>query len=265
MANYAGSGTSQKQPQTMYAQGLFDESADQKHALGTVRWTDDGRKFVYCQATAAAIAAGLCVSKAVAVQACTIAAADAAINLIGARTVTLTLTGAPTANLYRDGTLILTAGTGLGESYKIKGNTADDVPASGRCTFYLYDKLATTHVAASTTVDVIANPYDGVLINPAVANAAATTQEKVLGITTRSITASYYFWAQVRGLASMMLDVDAASGAEANEMAIIQGTTEGRGLTLADTHTPGMQILGYLMVTADADDAEAALVDLCIG
>ena len=260
----AGRGDYQNQLQVMYNQGLFEESATQKHTLGTRRYTDDGRAFVYCQATAAAIAAGICVSKAVAAQACTIAAADAAINLAGARDITLTLTGTPTLNLYRDGTLIITAGTGIGESYKIRGNTADDIPASGRCTFQLYDKLKTTHVAASTTIDVYANPYDGVLINPAVASAAATTQEKVLGVTTRGVTASYYFWAQTKGLCCMQLDVDAASGGEANEMWIIQGTTQGRGLTLANTMTPGMQVLGMLMVTADATDAEGALVDLCI-
>lgn len=257
-------GTYQEAPNTIFNQGLFEESATQKQKLGTKRVLDDGREYVYCQATAANIAAGLCVSKAVAPQDCTVAAADAALAVAGAREFSLTLTGTPTLNLYRDGWMVITAGTGIGEMYKIKGNTADDNPATGRFTIQLYDPLKQTLVAASSTVALYANPYDGVLINPAVANAAATTQEKVLAVTTRAITASYYFWGQTKGMAALVLDVDAAAGAEANEMWVIQGTTTGRGLVLADTMTPGMQILGNTLETADLTDAEANLVDLCI-
>lgn len=249
---------------TVYQQGLYEESATKKHRLGTIRVLDDGRKFVYCSATAAAIAAGVALSKAQAVQTCTIAAADAAINLIGARTVTLTLTGTPTAGLYEDGYMVLTAGTGIGEIYKIKSNTADDVPASGRCTFYLYDALKTTHVTATTTVSVYQNPYKSLLINPAVANEAATTQETVMGVTVRPVTASYYFWAQTWGLSSLTLDIDAAAGGEANEMDIVQGTTSGRGRIVEDTAFSGAQVLGYSLISADHTDAQSALVFLTI-
>lgn len=248
-----------------YVQGLYDESATKKHRLGTIRVLDDGRRFVYCSATAAAIAAGVAISKAQAVQACTIAAADAAINLAGARTITLTLTGTPTAGLYEDGYLVITSGTGIGEVYRIKSNTADDIPASGRCTFYLYDKLKTTHVAASTTISVYQNPYGSLLINPAVANEAATTQETVMGVTVRPVTASYYFWAQTWGLSGLTLDIDAAAGAEANEMNIVPGSTAGRGRIVEDTaYAGGVQILGTSMISADHTDAQSALVFLKI-
>ena len=259
-------GSYQEAPPNIYVQGLFEESAVKRHRLGTIRLLDDGRKFVYCSATAAAIAAGVCLSKAQAVQAATIAAADALINIVGAKTITLTLTGSPTAGLYEDGYMVLTSGTGIGEIYKIRGNTADDIPASGRCTFHLYDGLKTAHLAADTTVSVYQNPYKSLLINPAVANEAATTQETVMGVTVRPVTASYYFWAQTWGLGSMQLDIDAAAGAEANEMAIVQGSTAGRGRIVEDTaYAGGAQILGISLISADHTDAQAALVNLRIG
>ena len=247
-----------------FNQGLFEVSATAKHRLGTIRRLDDGRKYVYCGNTAAALAAGITISKAQAPQLCTVAAADAAINLAGVKTVTYTLSGTPTKNLYQDGFLVVTAGDGLGEMYKIRGNTADDDPASGRCTFYLYDALQTLQVTATTTVSAWENPYSNLLITPATANGAATTQETVMGVTTRIIVASQYFWAQTWGLGNLMLDIDAAAGAEANEMSIILGTTTGRGLVLVTTAMPGMQILGYTLESADLTDATGNLVNLLI-
>ncbi len=257
-------GDYQESPAQMFVQGLYEESATKKHKLGTIRTLDDGRKFVYCSATAAAIAAGVALSKAQAVQACTIAAADALINVVGAKKVTFTLTGTPTLNLYEDGYAVITSGTGIGEIYKIRGNTADDNPASGRCTFFLYDGLKTAHLAADTTVSVYQNPYKSLLINPAVANEAATTQETVMGVTIRPVTASYYFWAQTWGLSGLTLDIDAAAGAEANEMDIVQGSTAGRGRVVEDTAYSGAQVLGHTLISADHTDAQSALVFLKI-
>lgn len=248
----------------LYVQGLFETSATQKQRLGTIRVLEDGRRFVYCQATAAQLAAGVCVSKAVAPQALTVAALDAAQNVVGALTLYFTLTGAPTLNLYKDGMLVMTLNEGVGEMYKVKGNSADNDPATGRFTVNLYDALKTTHVAASSTADIYANPYDGVLINPAVADGDATTGEKILGVTTRIVAASYYFWAQTWGLASVLLDIDAAAGSEADERVLVPGTTAGRLLLSAAGAENDQQVYGYPLETSDQDDAEAALVDLKI-
>jgi len=261
-------GTYQESPNQYFNQSLFDESATQKHRLGTIRQLDDGRRFVYCQATAAQLAAGITVSTAFLPQACTVAAADVAYGdgtVVGSKYFSLTLTGTPTENLYRDGFLVVTLNEGAGEMYKIRGNSADDDPATGRMKVYLYDALATLWVAASTTVDIFKNPYKDVLITPACATGGAqTSAEFIRGVTTRIITASYYFWAQTWGPCSLMMDYDSAAGAESNEMLIQQGTTEGRGYIVHDTHVPGQQIIGTTMEQADGDDAEAALVFLTI-
>ena len=264
MLRYKG-GTYQDAPPQVFTQGLFEESTTKKQRLGTIRVLDDGRVFRYASLTAAAKSPGLAMSKVQTPVDATIAAADAALNLIGRKEITLTIAGA-TANLYEDGWLVITAGTGIGEMYKIRGNTATNDPATGRATFYLYDALRTTHVAASTTVAAHQSPYANLLINPAVANSAATTQETVMGVTIRAHAGAtvVYAWLQTKGIGAMVLDVDAAAGAESNEMWITQGTTEGRGLCIADTPTPGMQVLGVTLESADLTDAEANLIVLAI-
>lgn len=248
----------------LYAQGLYEESAVQKHRLGTIRELDDGRKFVYAQDSGAGVAAGTAVAKDTAPQACTVAAADAAINLAGARTITVTLTGTPTLNLYRDGMMVITLGAGVGEIYKIKGNSADDDPASGRCTLYLYDALATLHVAANTTIDIYANPYDGVIINPAVTNidGTGTGSFQCLGVAQRIVTASYYYWLQTWGLASAMI-IASTAGGEDDERGLWSSATAG-SLESVTAAANGLQQLGFLAENSDQDNAEAALVYLTI-
>lgn len=261
-------GTYQDTPNQVFAQGLYEESATQKHRLGTMRVLDDGRVFRYCSITAATITAGALVSKATAGVAATVAAADAALNLAGRKEITLTLTNANAVNYFADGWIVLNTGTGIGEMYKIRGSSVTGVPATGRTTFYLYDALRTTHVTATTTALVYASPYANLLINPAVANEAATTQETVMGVTIMACgntSAVSYLWIQSRGIASLVLDIDAAAGAEANEMAIVPGTTAGRGRIVEDTaYAGGVQILGYSLVSADLTDASANLVKLLI-
>ena len=107
-------------PHTMFNQALHSESATKKHNFGTRRILDDGREFVYCGAGAVDLTAGLaCTYITTGVNEQTVTVAHAA----GTKAVTVTCAGA-TLNLYAEGYLVVTAGTGIGESYKIKGNSA---------------------------------------------------------------------------------------------------------------------------------------------
>lgn len=254
----------EQEPKT-WIQGLFEESATQKYRLGTVRRLDDGRWYRYGKLTAAAIAtAGVLVSKVQTPVDATIAAADALLALAGTRHLSVTA-AAVTAAQFVDGFAVVKAGTDIGCMYKIRGNGATDGIATGRVALELYDKLYQTWVAASTTVALHANPWKDILLNPAVANEAATTQERVVGMTIRPMTASYYGWFQTKGPACLVLDIDAAAGAEANEMVVVPGTTAGRGAVIADTaYAGGVQIIGHTYESADLTDAEGNFVNLCI-
>lgn len=260
-------GDYQEGRKTLFNQGLFEESSTVKERLGTKRELDDGRCYRYIGITAAALAAsGTLISKVQTPVDATIAAADAALDLIKAREITLTIAGA-TADLYKDGWLVVKAGTDIGTLYKVRGNVVTGNPATGRAWFRLYDKLFVTWVAASTTIAAHQNPYKDLLLNPAVADSEATTQETVMGMNIRPITASYFAWAQTRGLANLVLDVDAAAGAEANEMLIVAGTTAGRGAVIIPLETTffwGTQIMGVTLESADLTDAEGNLVFLTL-
>jgi hypothetical protein len=244
----------------MFVQGLNDESAVKLQRYGTIRRTDDGRIYRYAGFTAANLVAGHCVSKVQTSIAATVAAADAALAVVDANEISLTVAGV-TKNLLADGWLVLTAGTGIGEIYKIRGNGATDGIASGRASISLYDKVRVAFVAASTTARVYANPYADLLINPAVANEAATTAETVLGVCPRAFTASYFGWIQTHGPCGVVLDTSTA-GNEADERAVMPGTTAGHGIVI--TGMTVLQVIGYTFEKIDQVNAEGTLVNLCI-
>lgn len=257
-------GDYQEGRKTLFAQGLFDESSTAKERLGTKRELDDGRIYRYVGITAAAItASGTLISKVETPVDATVAAADAALALVGKKSISVTA-AAITADQLRDGFAVVKAGTDIGTLYKIRGNGATDGIGTGRIALELYDKLFATWVAASTTVALHDNPYRSLLLNPAVANEAAVTQETVMGMVIRPMTASYYAWVQTHGLANLVLDVAAAAGAEANEMLISPGVTAERGAVTANTALLGVQIIGYTMESADLTNAEGNLVFLLI-
>lgn len=258
----AGIGNYQEEKPTAYVQGLFELSTVQKHRLGTVRELDDGRRFVYCSNTAAQIGAGILISKAAAPADATVAAADVTFGgTVGSKKVSVTISATPTLNLYRDGFLIITAGAGVGEMYKIKGNTADDDPATGRFTLYLYDALRTLWVAANTTISLWENSYKNLLLNPAVSGATATTEETAMGLTTQIIPASNYFWAQTWGLATGYVTAS-TSGDEPDERPLVAGTTAGYFLSV--TARGAERVLGHLLEGADVTDGETNLIFLTI-
>lgn len=256
----------EESPKT-WIQGLFSESATQLEDLGALRKLKDGRWFRYGKLTAAAITtAGVLVSKVQTPVDATIAAADAALALEGKHAISVTAAGV-TANQFKEGFAVVKAGTDIGCMYKIRGNGATDGIATGRVAIELYDKLYQTWVAASTTVALYANPYKDILLNPAVADENATTQETVVGMTIRPMTASYYGWFQTHGPASLVLDVASAAGAEANEMLIVSGVTAGRGALIIPLETTffwNTQIIGHTFESADLTNAEANLVFLTI-
>lgn len=255
-------GNYQNSPHTIFNQGLFEVSTTQKHRLGTVRELDDGRRFVYCSNTAAEIGAGILISKAAAPADATVAAADVTFGgTVGSKVVSVTISGTPTLNLYRDGFLSIKAGAGVGEQYKVRGNSADDTPASGRFTLYLYDALRTLWVAANTTIGLWENSYKSLLLNPAVSGATATTEETAMGLTTRIVPASSYFWAQTWGLATGYVTAS-TSGDEPDERALVAGTTAGYFLSV--TARGAERALGHLIEGADVTDGETNLIFLTI-
>ena len=246
-----------------FQQGLYQLSATQKERLGTLRVLHDGRQFVYCKNGAVAlVAGGVCASvitSGMNEQTVTVA------HPVGTKAVTITDSGAGTAeDAYKGGTLVVTAGGGIGESYIIEGNTA--AAAGLTFTVFLEDGLLSAWVIATTDVTLYKNKYNGVVVNP------VDGQQLPVCVPQRPVTAAYYFWGQILGHGAMLIDVNgAAAGLELDEKIIVPSLNHA-GYGFVNTAPDATAILagyrhqvGYVIDEADLTDNEAVLVQIRIG
>ena len=177
---------------TGFAQGLYDVEATQMHPLGTVRFSQDGREFHYARAGGVALAAGYPTEGMATVAGQTTMVATAAFA-IGTKTMTFTNNAtAVTTNQYREGYMIVSAGTGIGQMFQVESNAAEST-GTGTLTVTIKETL---RVALDTTsyVDLIYNPFDLIVVS--------TTNAKVpAGIPVAAVPISYYYWSQTGGIA----------------------------------------------------------------
>lgn len=123
-------------------------------------------------------------------------------------TVTVTLGAtAATASQYAGGFLVVNAGTGAGQTLKIASNPAADGSASLVVT--LEDSAPTALVAGNSKVCLIANPGNGVIINP------TTPTGNPVGIGLYPIAAGKYGFLVTKGLVSALSDATAPTVGEA--------------------------------------------------
>lgn len=172
-------------------QGIKKESATQKHKLGEFRRLEDGRCFVYCKAGATALGAGK-----LQVQAATDSNAHneaiAAAAAIGATELSVTFGGAVTANAYKEGFVHVNDATGEGHIYKVKEHAAGTTAV----TVYLEEPVEVALVASTSEITLTKHPCDGVVV---LAAATATATGVPVCVPLIPVTASYYFWGQVKG------------------------------------------------------------------
>jgi hypothetical protein len=174
---------------------IVDE-ANPTHALGDVMHTSDGREYRYVLAGASNLVVGNLIqgpAQDTANQSVVVAAAA-----IDATSVTTTGNVTVTANEYAGGYVVVTgeAGTGRGEVYKIKSHPA---ATAAVVTLTLEDPI-TTALSATTQIDLVKNPYSGVIQYPTTASGA------VVGVAVNNITAARYGWIQTRGIAAVLAD-----------------------------------------------------------
>ncbi len=178
---------------------LFTASTTAGQAsLGSRAVTGDGREFRYVKAGGTALVPGK-LQQASAQIADHQNVAPTANQAIGATSFTVTLGAtAATANQYAGGWALITTSTGAGYQYQISTNPAADASATMLVT--LTDPLLTTLATSTTKIDLIANPYNGVIVNPAAASSAP------IGVAVYAIPASSYGWIQTKGIANVLAD-----------------------------------------------------------
>lgn len=183
-------------PLQVSPQDLLTISDTAQTTVGALGVTADGRKVRYVKAGASNIAAGVLLqgpAEVTAHQNLTPVAASA-----GATQVTVALGAtAATLNQYAGGYMVITVTPGVGEVYTIKSNPAAALSTSMVVTL---EEALKTAITTSTRIDLVANPYNGVIINP------TTASGPVVGASIVALTASYFGWIVSAGPASILND-----------------------------------------------------------
>lgn len=180
---------------TVAGQGLYTSSSYKAHQLGETIFTNDGRTFRYAKAGGTALVQGKLQQASAEVTAnqnlTAVAAAVGDTLLVSTSTVTVT------ANQYAEGFALITVTPGEGYHYKIKNHLAY---TSAAPTFVLEDPIILTALTTGSRIDLMANPYSAVIVNPATASSAP------VGVAVYPIAASEFGWLQVGGVANVLAD-----------------------------------------------------------
>lgn len=176
--------------------------------LGTRFATDDGRIFTLVQNGATALAAGVLVQGPATIGANHAGLTIGAAVATGGTSITATLGGtATTVNQYQGGYLVVSAGTGFGQTLKIASNTATGT--SGVVTVVVEDPLSNNIAVSDSKVTLTLSPYGGsngtaITTHGVIIAPSGTSTGLLLGVTPGPIAASTstvanYGWVQNKG------------------------------------------------------------------
>ena len=175
------------------------ETSTQKHRLGTRAETPDGRVFYYAKNSSTAITPGGKICDGIAAVAAHDMDVAATATSAGATTVTSGTSLTTTLNQYKDGYIIFNDGPGQGEVYRVKGNTLVS-GATGLVVTIDEEDGFRTALTTSSLFGLAYNPYTDVKV----IDGDGTMTTGPLGVNPMPVTASYYFWLQTSGIASVL-------------------------------------------------------------
>ena len=260
-----------------YPNVIYGDFGDEKVAqsakigtlpLGQLMILPDGRVFRHAQAnSAAALVAGALVGAIAgeaghgAVSASgLLASATTTYNTIGAITVHVACTKAvATLDQYADGFLNVQKSAGLGHVYRIKSNkSAASTGADLEIELYPEDPLVVAWAAGSTAVSLRKSPYTDATIWSTSAAVAPP-----IGIVPVAVSASFFFWAQRGGVASVRQSATAITD---GTPVVCSSVTSGSVMPATSAYTVanlwGSFPIGVALETATGSDC--ALVDLTL-
>lgn len=161
---------------------------------------------------------------------------------VGSRYVVMTLAGA-SADQYAGGTLHITDDVGEGFTYRIKGNTATDDPATGKVRFELYDKIQVA-LTATTDCSIVGSMYANL------ETAGTGTDGLAVGVTCASLTATDpWGWIQTYGKATVLCDTAGTAGMAAQVSQNVAGSYAPASLDGTAAHN--YPIVGYIVTPGD--------------
>lgn len=220
-------------------QDLFVSTSKQQADLGALMTTGDGNFYRYALNGASALVTGNLLQSAAQIadhkQLSPTAAVSATIqsntgtaasltvfpNTYPQVTVTLGATAA-TANYYANGWLVVSKDSGSGglegPKYQIESHPA--ASASATLALSLGDGIF-NDITTSALIDLVANPYSGVVANPTTATGIP------VGVAVYPMTAAYYGWVQVAGIAQMLVEANGSADVAVGDTVIPSTTTAG--------------------------------------
>lgn len=194
--------------------------------LGVRAVAGDGREYRYAQAGATALVIGT-TQQAVAPQS-NYVDVTAIAAAVGATTVTLTVsTGTAVTTGQFSGGYYMTYGSvanGGGQILRISSNTA--VTASGTSITITLEDPVQVAITTSATVNIIPPQFAGIVQTPSTPAAA------VVGIAVNALTASYYGWIQVKGVANCLIQ-----GTPAINLGLVASTSTAGALAVEGATT----------------------------
>ena len=228
-------------PNTVYGKPGWEKvmTSDQRHKLGTRMTLADGRAYRYAKDSGSGIAAGRRVQAPATDAADDMDLAWSAGAAVGGTTITTGTSLTITKDQYKEGWLYTNDGTGEGQIYPIKSNTA--VSSAAGCVFTIDDEdgFAIALTATTSLFGVVYNLYDGVLVQP------TTITNAAVGVSTTTVTASYYTWLQTWGPCAL-LDTG-ASWVVGDQLASAETGAAGAAILLDSSRAPDNQSIGYSM------------------
>lgn len=228
----------------------MSQSSTYGHNLGEIVKCADGRWFRFAQCGGTGVSKGkMQVSPAIVAdgQNMTVTAASA----IGSTEINCTYgTTVLTAGVYDEGYAIVNAGTGLGQVFKIEHSSATTAAGSYALKITLFEPLA---VALDTTskVSVVHNTYSGV-------REATGSTLRPAGVPLISLTASYFGWLQVRGVAGVLC----SSGGATTGYSVVNSASTTAG-AIENAGTAGQVVsVGYCLYTGASGEYRPIMLEI---
>ena len=211
--------------------GVTSTDASLATLVGVKFSSADGRVFTLIQNGGTALTAGKLVQGPVSIGA-NHTGLTCATAAIGATQITVTLGGtAVTANQYAGGFAVVSAGTGIGQTLRIKSHPAQST-TTGTVVLTLEDPLSVATAVADSKVSLTLNPYgssngadvttSGCVISPTTAT-GPTIGVTITPIAASTATVPTYGWVQTHGPVAVLNDSATAIGLDVMPSSSVAG------------------------------------------
>lgn len=247
--------------------------ASPKYAMGYLIWRADGNRYRYCNIGTATNAGNLVgqtqASGGAAYGAAKVVSSASAVVVpqeypilpgqAGSHYVEVTI-AAIAANKYEGGYLITTRGTGVGDTYRIVGNSATDNPATGNLRIQLYEPLKVA-LTGATGLTIATSIYNDLA-------ASATSSSTATGVLMSTTTATnLWAWVCTRGMVGCTEDntVTVVAGQQLVSSRVTAGayaSIVGGGATIGSAAFSS-PIVGYSVVIGNGANKQGVIYCQC--